>query len=106
MFIPTTPRYNWNLVPISSLDGVTQPALHHLLSTLAGHHGFSNATPSSISENKRHLNDSASNRIIPTIFSPGLISTRLFAMKNLFNRVIDITLTKPAFELGLAKTNG
>jgi hypothetical protein len=63
-------------VLILSLDGVIQPTLYHLLSTLAGHHGFSNATLSSISKNKRHLNDSASNRIIQTISSPSLISTK------------------------------
>jgi len=45
------------------------------------------------SENKRHLNDSASSRIIPTISSPGLIDTKLFVTKNLFKRATDTTST-------------
>jgi hypothetical protein len=54
------------IVPILSLDGVMirrqqpqTPQLHHLQSTHAEHHGFSNAIRSSIHGNKNHSSDSA-----------------------------------------------
>jgi hypothetical protein len=81
MFISTTPGYNWNLSSLS--DG------YH--SILRRCHSARTPPPTVDSRwtsrflqrhpefhirNKRHLDDSASNRIIQTISSPGLISTK------------------------------